>query len=199
MRRPLLRSKGLASRLLLPNRRRACLRPPSGEANFFMFCPTCATQNEWDQGYCRRCGQTLTAVRLGLEGRADKSFEKLKSADELIRGGSATLVVFVALALFIFGLAIVINVPLLISVAFINLLLGSFIGLPLLFMGKAKLKSATRLLAKSPVEYRLALPDQKQELPMAVNDNGLPKPGGGNSITERTTLRLQQGGVLKER
>ena len=42
-----------------------------------MFCPSCATENQPEQKYCRRCGQPLTGVHLALEGRVDEAIKAL--------------------------------------------------------------------------------------------------------------------------
>src|SRR6266571_4046356 len=42
-----------------------------------MFCPSCATENQSEQKYCRRCGQPLIGVQLGLLIRLSRSAFKL--------------------------------------------------------------------------------------------------------------------------
>jgi hypothetical protein len=75
----------------------------------------------------------------------------------------------------------------------LNLLLGSFVGLPLVYFGKAKLKRAIRLLSKSQTEPTLSVLDQAQRwdsLPAAgLNEESL-NLATQDSVTEHTTLNL---------
>ena len=160
-----------------------------------MFCPRCATQNELEQGYCRHCGQELAGLRLGLDGSASKSLEKLNAAEDRINGGSATLFVFTLIALVIATIAFLLNEPTLIIVAFVNSLLGSLIGLPLLYVGKAKLKRATRLLSKAQTQTsNSVLKTQREDnfLTSELNANSR-RLVSQDSVTEHTTLDLRKG------
>lgn len=76
-------------------------------------------------------------------------------------------------------------------IAFINLLLGSFIGLPLVYFGKARLKRAARLLTRSHTESAL---DEKRadNLLTAGLNADLPRVPLQDSVTEHTTLNLQR-------
>ena len=50
-----------------------------------MFCPSCATENQSEQKYCRRCGQPLAGVHLALEGRVDEAIKTLKIGEKTPR------------------------------------------------------------------------------------------------------------------
>ena len=156
-----------------------------------MFCPRCAAQNESEQGYCRQCGQALSGVRLALEGSSRQSLEKLKAGEKWISGGSFTLVAFTLIAVAIAILGIAAHDLSFGYIALINLLLGSFIGLPLVYLGKAKLKHAARLLSTSA--SALALDEKHQDTLLTTGLNAdlsrLPVHG---SVTEHTTLELRE-------
>ena len=75
-----------------------------------MFCPQCATENDKDKSYCRRCGQSLTAVRLALEGRVDEAI-KIVEGDKMLSGyrfriGIAGLVILAAILTILTGVQI---------------------------------------------------------------------------------------------
>jgi zinc-ribbon domain len=59
-----------------------------------MFCPKCGTENEGAQSYCRRCGQSLAAIRLSLEGRVDDAAAVLHKANKPLVLGLAALSIF---------------------------------------------------------------------------------------------------------
>jgi hypothetical protein len=159
-----------------------------------MFWPRCATQNELERGFCRQCGQRLSGVRLALEGSAEQSLEKLQAGEKWISGGSATLVVFTLIALVVGILGAALNDPTFSYIALVNLLLGSFIGLPLVYFGKARLKQAKLLMSKLPDASPHLTLDQAQRSDNLLTTElrsdfaRLPQPG---SITEKTTLNLQ--------
>jgi len=158
-----------------------------------MFCPKCATQNELEQGYCRQCGQALSSVRLALEGSADQSLEKLKAGEKWITGGSATLVVFTLIALAITFVGVALNDPTFSYIAIINFLLGAFVGLPLVYVGKAKVKRGARLLSSSQTQSNQSalhqIPQPDNRLTTGLNSD-LPRLPVQGSVTEHTTLHL---------
>jgi hypothetical protein len=160
-----------------------------------MFCPKCATENEVQQGYCRQCGQRLSGVRLALEGSADQSLEKLKAGEKWIGGGSATLAAFTVIALAIALLGLAAHDLSFGYIAFLNLVLGSFIGLPLIYFGKSRLKRAARLLTGPQTEQTRANLDQspRRDDLLTSELNADPSrmriPG---SVAEHTTLDLQR-------
>jgi hypothetical protein len=50
-----------------------------------MYCPRCGIENNLDQKYCRGCGQSLTSVRLALEGGVDEAITALRKEQSLTR------------------------------------------------------------------------------------------------------------------
>ncbi|HEX6729608.1 MAG TPA: zinc ribbon domain-containing protein [Pyrinomonadaceae bacterium] len=50
-----------------------------------MYCPKCGIENNLDQKYCRGCGQSLTPVRLALEGGVDEAITVLRREQSLTR------------------------------------------------------------------------------------------------------------------
>ena len=159
-----------------------------------MFCPRCSAQNELQQGYCRQCGQALSGVRLALEGSADQLLGKLRASEKWIRGGTNALVVFTLIALAIAFLGIALTNPALSNIAMINLLLGLVIGLPLIYLGRIKLKRAARLLSQAQAESSQAVLEQDQHPESLLTpglDAGLRRVPAQSSVTEQTTLDLQ--------
>ena len=160
-----------------------------------MFCPRCGTQNESKKGYCRQCGQALSAVQLAVEGSADQSLEKLKSSEKWITQGSATVVVFTIIGLIISIIGFLLNDPDFSSIAVLNLLLGLAIGLPIIYVGRASLKRAVRLLSKSQIESNHSTLDQAQQPDKMLTsglDAELQLPAVQGSVTEHITLDLQE-------
>jgi hypothetical protein len=160
-----------------------------------MYCPKCSTQNEPQQAYCRQCGQALSGVRLAAEGSAEQSLERLNAGQKWVSAGSATLVAFtlIGLAMAIPGFAS--NNPALSNIAIINLLLGSVIGLPLIYVGKASLKRATRLLSKPQPQADYSALDRAQQTDQLLTkglDIDSIKPSAPGSVTEQTTLNLHE-------
>jgi uncharacterized protein YacL len=160
-----------------------------------MFCPRCGTQNELKQGYCRQCGQALSAVQLAVEGSADQSLEKLKASREWINAGSATLVVFTLIGLVLAIIGFTSNNLTFSNIALINLLMGLAIGLPLIFAGQVSLKRAARFLSKSQTETDHSALDQTQG-PDKLLTSGLNAAMHGvqvqDSVTEHTTRNLKE-------
>lgn len=75
-----------------------------------MFCPQCAAENEIDKSFCRKCGQSLAAVRLALEGRVDAAM-KIAEGDKKLTGyrlriGLAGLVILTAIVTILSGVRI---------------------------------------------------------------------------------------------
>ena len=160
-----------------------------------MFCPRCATENELEQGYCRQCGLSLSDVRLALEGNPSESLQKLHAGTRWMNGGIATLISFILIALLLSVLGIALGNPVLSSIAMLNVLLGALIGFPLVFVGKASVKRATRLLSGAQHQVGHGAPNSLQR-PSELLTTGLDKraknihiPG---SVTEHTTLDLQE-------
>jgi len=160
-----------------------------------MFCPRCGTQDDLKPGYCRQCGQPLSAVLLALEGNADQSLEKLRASQRWINGGGATLVALtlIALAMAIVGVAS--GDATFAYIALANFLLGAAVGLPLIYVGKASLTRAVRLLSRSQSESsRPALEQARPTDEMLTTglNSGSPGLRIADSVTEHTTLELQE-------
>ena len=158
-----------------------------------MYCPTCGAQNDPKQDYCRQCGQSMSGVRLAVQGNAGQSLQKLKAGQKWVNAGAATLVAFTLIGLAIAIPGIASNNPALSNIAIINLLLGSLIGLPLIYVGKASVKRAARLLSKSEVQSLHSSADQTAQsgrlLTTDLNSEPL-KVSVPGSVTEHTTLNL---------
>jgi len=159
-----------------------------------MFCPKCSAQNELNQGYCRQCGQSLSGVRLALDGRPVESLAAMRAGERLIHGGCITLVVFTLIALLVSIISAILTGATYNISIIINLLLGLVIGLPLILIGRAKLRCATYLLSKAQHESGPSLPDRIPGSVAQLNDiktdfHGFPAQG---SVTEDPTLDLKR-------
>ena len=75
-----------------------------------MFCPQCGAENEKDKSYCRRCGQSLAAVRLALEGRVDEAIKTVEGDKKLsgyrLRVALAGVVIVAAILTILTGVQI---------------------------------------------------------------------------------------------
>jgi len=154
-----------------------------------MFCPRCGTENDLEQGYCRQCGQSLTDVRLALQGAATESLAKLKSSAQVMNGGIATLAVFTLVAVIITLLGIALGQPTLSTIAMINAAFGALIGLPLVIVGKSRVRRATQLLSGSP-ETRALDVERRNEAITSCPQSDFNRLAP-SSVTENTTLDLK--------
>lgn len=166
-----------------------------------MFCPRCSTENGPEQGYCRQCGQALSDVRLALDGRPSESLERLKAGAKWMNGGIAVLVVFTLIAFLIASIGVVFGHPILSTIAMINVLMGALIGLPLVFLGKAAMRRATRLLSTS--QNRIGHgPADRIQTPNDLLTNDLNAEAQrvplSASVTEHTTLNLAERGPVSD-
>ena len=149
-----------------------------------MFCPGCATENGSEQGFCRRCGLPLSAVRLASEGHLDEALLKLKKGSGRISAGLVVILI---------GLlnALVNNALDAWMAAYLSGALGTAVGTPLIIKGLSQVKQARRLL--NPSESVKGLPGAARAGDALT---GAPtralKPGGtaAGSVTEHTTLEL---------
>ena len=146
-----------------------------------MFCPKCATENDVDKSYCRKCGQSLAAVRLALDGRIDEAI-KIVEGDKRLSGyrfriGIAILVILVAITTILTGFKIgFANIQ---SAALVLILVAIF----LLHLSRNHHRVARLLDTSSPSEQ-----NQLRE--------GAVAPG---SITEQSTLELKRNDRASER
>lgn len=156
-----------------------------------MYCPQCGTENRPNQKFCRKCGLSLPAVRMAMEGLVTKSLSTISKDMDRLAGGSATLGIFALIALVTCFFSEV--------TAAINLLLGLLIGGPMIYRG---IKSTARLLEQLD-------PEKTQLPPAASSQHSLPQPPAAelpavsdtdelasppvdpSSITEHTTFKLK--------
>lgn len=153
-----------------------------------MFCPRCGTENDLERSYCRTCGQTLSSVRLALEGHVDEAITTLRNEQKIsvhrIRLGASTLLILTALAtLFTGGRIGFANVGSAAILLIITLIF--FLHLALKSRRVARLlnsETEPRHLASSPLATSLS----------EARTNALPDPvhKAQVSVTERTTLKL---------
>ncbi len=154
-----------------------------------MFCPSCATENQTKQKYCRRCGQPLTGVQLALEGRIDEAIKTLRIGEKTPR------VKFVLLAIALLALlpwmanALRNGAPLtLILMPAWGLLLGLLIGLS---KRAFKLWRVKRLL-NAGVEFKSLTANVAASPGFAIASNSsVPDQPVPVSVTENTTLELK--------
>lgn len=149
-----------------------------------MFCPGCATENGSEQGFCRRCGLSLSAVRMASEGRLDEALLKLGKGSGRISTGLVVILV---------GLlnALINNAMDAWMVAYLSGALGTAIGAPLIATGLSQVKQAKRLL--NPPENVKGLPGAAragEALAGATTRALRPGDTAADSVTEHTTLEL---------
>jgi len=157
-----------------------------------MFCPRCGTENDLAQKFCRQCGQSLSSVRLVLEGRVDEATATLQTEQKpalcRVRIAASAFLILTALAAILsghrFGLKNLDSAAILLILAL------------LVFM---------RLAAKTRRVARLLDPDEQlTNLPSYHSGNSdglLPEattvalptttPPAPLSVTEQTTLELE--------
>ena len=149
-----------------------------------MFCPACATENGSEQGFCRRCGLSLSAVPIASEGRLDEALLKLGKGSGRISAGLIVILV---------GLlnALINNALDAWMMAYLSGGLGTAIGATLVAKGLSQVKQAKRLLNPSESVKGLPGPPRAGEALAGAPTRAL-RPGGtpAGSITEHTTLEL---------
>jgi len=154
-----------------------------------MFCPSCATENQPAQKYCRRCGRPLAGVHLALEGRVDEAIKTLRIGEKTPH----VKFILLAAALLLLSITTIHALRTGAPLAFLlmpacGLLLGLLIGLS---KRTFKLWHVKRLL-NAGVEFKslttnsVASPD----FPIASNSSAA-KPPVPVSVTENTTLELR--------
>jgi hypothetical protein len=143
-----------------------------------MFCPKCGAENDSAQGFCRRCGLSLPAVRLASEGRVEEALAGLGKGSGNLSGGALILVIGLlnALANGYFAAW---------QSALVSALAGAGVGVPLIAAGMLRVRRAKRLL--DPKEERKTLDD-------AAPAAALPEAAARESVTEHTTLKLDPPG-----
>ena len=156
-----------------------------------MFCPRCGAENNLEQKYCRHCGLQLAAARIALQGSMDEALTKYKKGEDLLSGGSVTLIIFILIAL----ANIFLNSGARNWGVVINLLLGLLITLPMVLTGLVRLRRARHALEGRDEQSQVAS-DHSHEYqalaPSADSTNRLLSPlEVRGSVTERTTLHLK--------
>lgn len=156
-----------------------------------MFCPLCDTQNESEQGYCRRCGLSLSSVRLAVNGRAEEALSTYKKGGSALSAGAMILAVCVLIALLNFFLS---SGPRNYGML-INLLVGLLVALPIIISGMVRVSRAGGLLKDEDVAVRQIRrqTDEPASLPPGTRriDPLAESSSARNSVTEQTTLKLK--------
>jgi hypothetical protein len=153
-----------------------------------MFCPSCATENQPEQKYCRRCGQPLAGVHLALEGRVDEAIKTLRIGEKTPR----VKFLLLAAALLLLSITTIHALRTGAPLAFLlmpacGLLLGLLIGLS---KRAFKLWHVKRLL-NARVEFRSLTANSVASPDFAIASNSsAAKPLVPVSVTENTTLEL---------
>lgn len=142
-------------------------------------------ENDSAQGFCRRCGLSLPAVRLASEGRVDEALAGLGRGSGNLSGGAL---------IFAIGLlnALVNGYFEAWQSALISALAGAGIGAPLIAAGIVRVRRAERLLNTRGAAKSLDGPAPPAPLPeatAAAAAGGFP--AARESVTEHTTLKLE--------
>ena len=151
-----------------------------------MYCPDCATLNDTQTRYCRKCGRSLAGVQLALDGRVDEAIAKFKKSEDLLGLG---LLVF-ALCLAGAFLLLFTEGPRSFSFAVI---FAVIVCLPIVLTGLIKVDRVRRLLAEPGETKQIESGNQANNaLPARTTDplEIVAVPQG--SVTDRTTLHLDQ-------
>jgi hypothetical protein len=152
-----------------------------------MYCPDCATLNDTQTRYCRKCGRPLTGVQLALDGRVEDAIAKFKKSEDLLGLGLLIFAMFMVSGLFMLFWA---GGPRPFSFV---VLLALIVCLPIVLTGLIKVDRVRRLLEADA--------DKKQIEPQHQGVNALPArttdplemtPEFRGSVTDRTTLHLDE-------
>src|SRR5262245_46592238 len=152
-----------------------------------MYCPDCATLNDSQTHYCRKCGRPLTGVQMALEGRVEEAVTKFKKSEDVLGWGLLLFGLFMAAGLFIL---------------FFNggprpfsfvVLFALIVCLPIVLTGLIKVDQVRRLLEGDADKKQI---DSNQKvinaLPARTTDPLEVTPEFRGSVTDRTTLHLDQ-------
>ena len=156
-----------------------------------MFCPRCGAENDLEQKYCRRCGLPLAAARISLQGGIDEALTRHKKGENLLTGGSVTLVIFILGA---FANILLNPGPWNYGVV-VNLLLGLVITAPLITTGLVRLRRARRALQPRGLQDQLTSDPSTGGGALTssahTTDRLLSPVIAPPSVTEHTTLHLK--------
>ena len=152
-----------------------------------MHCPDCGTLNENQPRYCRKCGRSLVALQLALDGRVDEAIAKFKKSEDLLGAGLLIFSLFAAGAL----LMLFTEGPRPFS---FGIIFGLIICVPLVLTGLIKVDRVRRLLESSGTEVKELGTQQRANnaLPARSTDPLEIVPEMMGSVTDRTTLHLDQ-------
>lgn len=151
-----------------------------------MYCPDCGTLNDARPSYCRKCGRSLVGVNLALDGRVEEAITKFKKSEDLLATG---LLIFGA---FLLGAVVMLFLEGPRPFSF-SVLLGLLISLPIILSGLIKIDRVRRLLDRAEAEpKKLAAPNDQNALPARATDPLEISPEMKGSVTDRTTLHLDQ-------
>ena len=151
-----------------------------------MYCPDCATLNDPQTRYCRKCGRSLAGVQMALEGRVDEAISKFKKSEDLLGVG---LLVF---ALIMAGALLVLFSEGPRAFSFI-VLFALIVCVPIVLTGLIKIDRVRRLLDSSETQSpQVEATKIKHALPARSTDPLEIGPEFQGSVTDRTTLHLDQ-------
>ena len=152
-----------------------------------MHCPDCGTLNDNQPRYCRKCGRSLVALQLALDGRVDEVIKRFKNAEDFLGAGLLIFAFFAAGAL----LMLFTEGPRPFS---FGIIFGLMICVPLVLTGLIKLDRLRRLLDSSGTEIKELGTKQRPNnaLPARSTDPLEIVPEMMGSVTDRTTLHLDQ-------
>lgn len=151
-----------------------------------MYCPDCGTLNDARPSYCRKCGRSLVGVNLALDGRVEEAITKFKKSEDLLATG---LLIFGA---FLLGAIVMLFLDGPRPFSF-SVLLGLLISLPIVLSGLIKIDRVRRLLDRAEAEPKqLSTPTEVNALPARATDPLEISPEMRGSVTDRTTLHLDQ-------
>ena len=148
-----------------------------------MFCPRCGVENGSAQGFCRRCGLSLPAVRLATAGRVDEALAGISKGSGNLTGGTLIIVIGLLNALINGYFAAW-------PAALVCVLAGAGAGVPLMAAGMLRVRRARRLLNPKEAPEALGEAAPTAALPEAHADTTEPLPTARESVTEHTTLKL---------
>ncbi len=152
-----------------------------------MYCPDCATVNDTQTRYCRKCGRSLVGVQMALDGRVDEAVAKFKKSEDLLGLGLLLFALTMAaalLVLFFFGGPH----PFSFVVIF-----GLIVCLPIVLTGLIRVDRVRQLLDQDEETKQIGPNNQANNtLPARSTDPLEIVPELRGSVTDRTTLHLGQ-------
>jgi hypothetical protein len=147
-----------------------------------MFCPKCGGDNDIGLSFCRHCGQSLKAVSLAVDGRADQSIANFQKAGDSLISGLVTFAIF-------FVLAVIAYIAFGIWPAAIDLLLGLTFSIPQILKGVSNHQKAQEILK---AETPLITTPSPMSLPQGRTTDSMDQAQNSPSVTEHTTFHLER-------